>query len=102
MTLRHLAKNGKDSAMATMNVSLPNQMRDWIESQAANGKYSSSSDYLRELVRKEQERFEYRAWLNTEIEKGYESGFSELTLDEVFAEASRAAEEEDERPETAA
>jgi antitoxin ParD1/3/4 len=102
MTLRHLAKNGKDSSMATMNISLPSQMRDWIENQAANGKYSSSSDYLRELVRKEQERLEIRSWLDVEIEKGYESGFSELTLDEVFAEAARAAAEEDERPDTAA
>jgi antitoxin ParD1/3/4 len=42
--------------VATMNVSLPDQMKAWVESQTATGKYSNASDYIRDLVRKDQER----------------------------------------------
>ncbi len=42
--------------MATMNVSLPAPMKKWVESQMADGRYSNSSDYVRDLIRREQER----------------------------------------------
>ena len=42
--------------MATMNVSLPDQMKDWVEAQAQTGRYANSSDYVRDLIRKDQER----------------------------------------------
>lgn len=42
--------------MATMNVSLPDQMKEWIERRAASGRYSNSSDVLRDLIRQEQDR----------------------------------------------
>ncbi len=42
--------------MATMNVSLPDQMKQWVEERAASGRYSNSSDVLRDLIRQEQDR----------------------------------------------
>lgn len=42
--------------MATMNVSLPDQMKQWVERRAASGRYSNSSDVLRDLIRQEQDR----------------------------------------------
>ena len=42
--------------MATMNVSLPDAMKDWVEAQARGGRYSNASDYVRDLVRRDQER----------------------------------------------
>jgi antitoxin ParD1/3/4 len=42
--------------MATMNVSLPAPMKKWVESQMEDGRYSNSSDYVRDLIRREQER----------------------------------------------
>ena len=42
--------------MATMNVSLPDQMKDWVEAQAKSGRYSNASDYVRDLIRRDQER----------------------------------------------
>lgn len=42
--------------MATMNVSLPDPMKDWVEAQAASGRYSNASDYVRDLIRRDQER----------------------------------------------
>lgn len=40
--------------MATMNISLPDQMRDWVQNQIETGKYASSSDYIRDLIREHQ------------------------------------------------
>lgn len=39
--------------MATLNVSLPEQLRSWITEQVGAGRYSSASDYLRDLIRED-------------------------------------------------
>ncbi len=47
--------------MATLNISIPDNMKEWISAQTKNGKYTSASDYLRDLIRldqREKERFE--------------------------------------------
>ena len=40
-------------AMATLNVSLPDQLRSWITEKVEEGRYSSASDYLRDLIRED-------------------------------------------------
>ena len=60
--------------MATMNVSLPEQMKSWVEDQAANGRYSNSSDYVRDLIRKDQERQQALTALQAAVTEGLESG----------------------------
>ena len=42
--------------MQTMNISLPDSMKHFIERQVAAGGYSSASEYVRALVRDEQQR----------------------------------------------
>ena len=42
--------------MATMNVSIPDAMKEWVERQAAEGHYSNASDYVRALIRRDRER----------------------------------------------
>jgi antitoxin ParD1/3/4 len=42
--------------MKSMNISLPNTMRDYIEEQVKSYGYSSASEYFRELVRQDQKR----------------------------------------------
>lgn len=44
--------------MTTMTISLPEQMKRWIDDQVRSGGYSSASDYLRDLVRRDRERRE--------------------------------------------
>jgi antitoxin ParD1/3/4 len=46
--------------MATMNISLPNALKDFVEEQVALRHYSTSSEYVRELIRRDQERVEFR------------------------------------------
>lgn len=39
-----------------MNISLPSELRSFVESQIADGRYGSSSEYIRELIRGAQRR----------------------------------------------
>jgi putative addiction module CopG family antidote len=48
------AKSG-DVTMATMNISIPDPMKDWVQAQVETGAYANSSDYVRDLIRKGQE-----------------------------------------------
>ena len=60
--------------MATMNVSLPEQMKFWVEQQSKGGRFSNSSDYVRDLIRRDQERGAAIAELQAAIDAGLESG----------------------------
>ena len=42
--------------MITLNISLPDQMREFIESRIADGNYSDASDYVYDLIREDQMR----------------------------------------------
>jgi antitoxin ParD1/3/4 len=76
--------------MATMNVSLPDKMKQWVEDQVATGRYGNSSDYVRDLVRRDQERAEARASLYELLDEGFVGGFSEeQSAEEIFEEAKR-------------
>ena len=77
--------------MATMNVSLPDPMRDWVEAQAQTGRYSSASDYVRDLIRRDQERAGKLAELQRLITEGMESGVSDQSLEDVLKIARERA-----------
>ncbi len=63
--------------MATMNVSLPDPMKHWVEAQARTGRYSNASDYVRDLIRRDQERAARSAQMQALITEGLESGVAE-------------------------
>jgi antitoxin ParD1/3/4 len=42
--------------MQTMNISLPDPMKEYVEGKVTAGAYSSASEYVRELVRADQKR----------------------------------------------
>jgi len=45
--------------MATMNISLPDDLKSFVDTQVA-GRYSTSSEYVRELIRREQDKQKLR------------------------------------------
>lgn len=47
--------------MSTMNISLPDTLRDFIDRQVSCSGYSTLSEYVRELIRRDQERVQLRA-----------------------------------------
>jgi antitoxin ParD1/3/4 len=46
----------RTSQMPSLNISLPAPLREWIEAQIKGGRYGNASEYLRELIRRDQER----------------------------------------------
>jgi len=62
------------SPMATMNVSIPDPMKTWVEEQAQGGRFSNASDYVRHLIRRDQERTQAVEQLQAAITAGVESG----------------------------
>ena len=70
--------------MATMNISLPDQMKDWVEGRVQSGRYANASDYMRALIRDDQEHRERLARLQTAITAGLESGVSARNIDEIW------------------
>lgn len=44
--------------MASMNVSLPDPLRDYVQRRIDSGQYASISDYMRDLIRRDQTTIE--------------------------------------------
>lgn len=78
--------------MATMNVSLPDLMKEWVEARAKTGRYSNASDYVRDLIRRDQERSETLQELQGLITQGIESGLSPRSMDDILQEARSRAD----------
>jgi antitoxin ParD1/3/4 len=49
--------------MSTMNISLPNSLKSFVDEQVCERGYSTSSEYVRELIRKDQDRQNLRGLL---------------------------------------
>jgi len=77
--------------MATMNISLPDPMKSWVEEQAGSGRYSNASDYVRDLIRRDRERQEKIAHMQLMIDEGRRSGISDETMEDIRARALRRA-----------
>lgn len=60
--------------MATMNLSLPDQMKAWVEEQSKDGRYATASDYVRDLIRRDRDCREAIAELQALVDEGIASG----------------------------
>lgn len=49
--------------MTTMNISLPDAMKAFVDEQVSGRGYGTSSEYVRELIRKDQDRQRLRGLL---------------------------------------
>ena len=61
--------------MDTMNIALSASMKAFVQGQVSKGDYSSTSEYIRSLIREDQ-RKEAQAALQAEIIQGLTSGES--------------------------
>ena len=77
--------------MATMNVSLPDQMKSWVEAQTREGRYSNASDYVRDLIRRDQERKQAIAEVQQLMGEALASGVSERGFHEILDAAKQEA-----------
>ncbi|OYW64477.1 MAG: antitoxin [Bosea sp. 12-68-7] len=74
-----------------MNISLPDQMKAWVEAQTETGRYGNASDYVRDLIRRDQEKRDSIARIQQAIDEGVRSGIGTRTMDELWAESCRRA-----------
>jgi len=77
--------------MSTMNISLPEAMKRWVERQAQSGRFGNSSDYVRELIRRDQERQAKIAHVQALVDEGIGSGRSSHTMEDLKALARHKA-----------
>ncbi len=84
--LFNLAQNRISGPMAQMNVSIPQALKGWAEARVAEGRYSSTSDYIRDLVRRDQEAEEAKRRLQAAIDEGFASPESCQSVDALFGE----------------
>ena len=75
--------------MGTMNISLPDPMKSWVEDQTRSGRYANSSDYVRDLIRRDQSAIvDEERWLK-ELDASIDESLQEMRaggghdLDEV-------------------
>ena len=77
--------------MATMNVSLPSEMKNWVEFQAQNsGRYTNTSDYVRDLIRKDQDTNIKIQQMQAMVTEGLESGKGSRSMEELAQVARQA------------
>ena len=57
-----------------MNVSLPAPLEPWVETRLEDGSFSNTSDNVRHLIRKDQERYKAIQTLQGAIDQGVQSG----------------------------
>lgn len=72
--------------MATMNVSLPDELKEWVEAQATNGRFANISDYIRDVLRREQDSV---ASFQAMIDDAVASGVVDMTPDELLKDIKR-------------
>lgn len=78
--------------MATMTVSLPDPMKEWIEAQIRKGDYATASDYVRDLVRRDRARRGQELTieeLRQIVADSRASGTGTRSMEELFDEAQR-------------
>jgi antitoxin ParD1/3/4 len=73
-------------ATETMNISLPDALKRYVEQRVADGGYGNTSEYIRELIR--QDREERKGWAQQQLEElllgGLDSGEPILVTPEWF------------------
>lgn len=59
--------------METMNIALPPKMKEYVQEQVSAGDYSSVSEYIRKLIRDDQER-RWREEVDRKLLEALDSG----------------------------
>jgi len=76
--------------MTTMNISLPAELKSFVDEQVA-GRYSTSSEYVRELIRREQDKQKLRDLLMEGANSPLEGPADEAWFEELRQHAVKHA-----------
>lgn len=74
---RQNSRNMYDIPMSQLNVTLPPALRSWVDFRVSEGRYSSASDLVRDLLRRDQEAAaDDTEWVRAMVAEGLASGIS--------------------------
>ncbi|CAD5300331.1 Antitoxin ParD1/3/4 [Bosea sp. 62] len=73
--------------MATISVSLPASMKEWVEAQTESGRYASPSDYVCDLIRRDQAHTDKIIAMQRFVDEGLNRGIGSRSSEELFAAA---------------
>ena len=74
-------------AIIRKSITFTKQQDLWIKKQIEKGDYTNDSEYLRDLVRKDQADQQKLDELRAALQEGLDSGVSDKTIDEIWKEA---------------
>lgn len=77
--------------MTSMNISLSEQMKNWVDAQLESGAYHNVSEYIRDLIRKDQKENAQNAAFVAAINLGRESGVENRNFKEIIDAAKQKA-----------
>lgn len=77
MLSRQISRNIYAIPMSQLNVTIPSALRSWVDQRVAEGRYSSASDLVRDLLRRDQESaVDDAEWVRAMVAEGLASGVS--------------------------
>lgn len=78
--------NERGNMTARKTITVTEQQDAWIKSQIGRGGYTNDSEYIRDLIRKDQERHSKIAAMQKLVDEGFASGISARGVDAIFDE----------------
>lgn len=73
-------------SMTRKTITITGQMDDWVKAQITSGKYGNDSEYIRDLIRKDQGNVQI---LRALLIEGEQSGLSDRNVKDIWDEAER-------------
>ena len=70
--------------MGAMSVSLSDKMRKIVKSRVSSGDYHNESEYIRDLIRRDDERRSKEQHLLLEIRAAHQSGTSQRSVGDIM------------------
>ena len=75
--------------MPRQSISLTRPNDDWLKSQVDSEEYASKSEVVNDLIRRARENQKEIAYIRAKLERAEKSGFTNMTPEEILAEAKR-------------
>lgn len=73
--------------MTRQSISLTEPNDEWVKEQLKQEEYSSKSELINDLIRKEREKQKEIEWLRLKLLEGEQSGFTNLSPEEILAQS---------------
>ena len=75
--------------MARQSISLTEPNDNWLKQKVSSKEYTSKSELINDLIRQARNQQQRIDWIKAKLEKGEQSGFTDITKEEILAEAKK-------------